>query len=77
MTLAELTACHGRTWTISGAVGGGWYAVRRAALSVYARAHGLSDIRCGATLDELAHRLEAETRLERQAWRRIPARPMS
>ncbi|WP_436759974.1 hypothetical protein [Streptosporangium sp. V21-05] len=74
MTLAELTRLHGRTWTIAEAVGGGWYAVRRADMSAYGLEHGLSNIRCGTTLAELARRLDTETRLENQPWRRVPLR---
>ncbi|MBB4942356.1 hypothetical protein FHR32_006742 [Streptosporangium album] len=77
MTLAELTALYGRTWTISASVGGGWYAVRRAAISTYGREHGLSDVRCGANLVELTSNLEAEMRLESQRWRHASVRRVS
>ncbi|MER5645985.1 hypothetical protein [Streptosporangium sp. NPDC002524] len=70
--MAELTKLYGHTWTISEAAGGGWYAVRRADMSVYGLEHGLSNIRCGATLAELARRLDTETRLENRPWRRVP-----
>ncbi|WP_433246247.1 hypothetical protein ACQPYK_44885 [Streptosporangium sp. CA-135522] len=77
VTLAELRTRHGRTWTISDAVGGGWYAVRRVVVSAHGSAHGLSDVRCGATLTELARNLEAETRLEGQIWMRAPSQRAS
>ncbi|GAA2905788.1 hypothetical protein GCM10010517_71950 [Streptosporangium fragile] len=75
VTLAQLVARFGRAWTICEAVGGGWYAVRRAGISVYGHHHGLSDVRCGASLAELARHLEAEKRLEGQTWQRVPTRP--
>lgn len=74
VTLAELKTRHGRTWVVSDAIGGGWYAVRRVAVSTHGRERGLSDVRCGATLVELARNLEAEIRLENQTWIRAPAR---
>ncbi|MDP9866356.1 MULTISPECIES: hypothetical protein [Streptosporangium] len=74
MTLAELRKLYERTWQISESIGSGWYAVRRNAISAQGREHGLSDVRCGATLVELARNLEAETRLESQAWRHVPVR---
>ncbi|MDP9844315.1 hypothetical protein [Streptosporangium lutulentum] len=77
MTLAELKAHYGRTWTISEGIGDGWYAVRRAAMSAYGREHGLSDVRCGPTLMELARNLEAETRLENRSWLRVSLRQVS
>lgn len=77
MSVAELVMLHGRTWSISEAVGGGWYAVRRVVLSSYGLEHGLSNVRCGASLAELARNLEAEARLERQPWRRVPLRVVS
>ena len=46
-------------WDISDAAGGGWYAVRIAKVSVHS---GLSNVRCGATLDELRKHLELEAR---------------
>ncbi|MFI6800742.1 hypothetical protein [Streptosporangium canum] len=69
-----MTKLYGRTWRIAESVGGGWYAVRRAAVSAQGREHGLSDVRCGVSLVELAHNLEAETRLESQAWRHVRVR---
>lgn len=65
---------YGRTWTIAEGIGGGWYAVWRADISAYGLEHGLSNIRCGATLAELARHLDTETRLENQPWRRVPLR---
>ncbi|WP_449066306.1 hypothetical protein, partial [Planomonospora algeriensis] len=50
------------------------YAVRRASISGHGREYGLSDVRCGANLVELSRNLEAETRLECQAWPRVPMR---
>ncbi|MFI6888506.1 hypothetical protein [Streptosporangium canum] len=76
MTLAELRKLYGRVWRISEGIGSGWYAVRRNAISAQGREHGLSDARCGASLVELAHNLEDETRLESQAWRHVRVRKM-
>ncbi|GLW05463.1 hypothetical protein Misp01_05930 [Microtetraspora sp. NBRC 13810] len=45
------------------AVGGGWYALRTF-ISTYAQRLGMSDVRYGATLGELARHLEAERRLD-------------
>ncbi|GGT09118.1 hypothetical protein GCM10010156_77510 [Planobispora rosea] len=71
MTPQELR-CYERTWIISSAVAGGWYAVRRIALSVHAQKRGLSEIRCGASPAELARHLAAETRLETRSWNHTP-----
>ncbi|MBG0814344.1 hypothetical protein [Planomonospora sp. ID82291] len=71
MTPEELRRRYGQMWIISPAVVGGWYAVRRTSLSVYAQEHGLSEIRCGTSPTELARRLEEETRLEQRPWQRI------
>lgn len=73
MTLQELTARYGNVWTIAKAVGDGWYAIRRAFVSAYGRKCGLSDVRCGMTLAELARNLEAETQREN----RLPLRLVS
>ncbi|GAT69114.1 hypothetical protein PS9374_04784 [Planomonospora sphaerica] len=70
MTPEELRRRYGQTWIISPAVAGGWYAVRRTALSVPAREYGLSEVRCGTSPAEPARRLE-EARLERRPWQRI------
>ncbi|MDH2429243.1 hypothetical protein [Sphaerisporangium sp. TRM90804] len=64
MTLAELTAKYGRRWQVSDAVGGGWYAVRRNGLSPGLIQRGLSNVRCAATLEELAGHLMSEAQLE-------------
>lgn len=44
-------------WEISDAAGGGWYAVRIATVPAHG---GLSNVRCGATLEELRKHLEWE-----------------
>ncbi|MFC6081138.1 hypothetical protein [Sphaerisporangium aureirubrum] len=64
VTIAELNAKYSRRWLVSDAVGGGWYAVRRQGLSSLLLRHGLSNVRCAATLEELAGHLAAEARLE-------------
>ncbi|MEV6863106.1 hypothetical protein AB0M44_19150 [Streptosporangium subroseum] len=51
--------------------------MRRTGISAYGRDHGLSDVRCGATLVELARNLDDETRLESQPWQRVPMRLVS
>jgi hypothetical protein len=63
MTIAELTRRYGRHWKISEGTAGGYYALRRHGLSESARHAGLSTVRAGATLTELATNLEEETRL--------------
>ncbi|MEU4509128.1 hypothetical protein AB0G05_06505 [Nonomuraea wenchangensis] len=45
---------------------GGWVAVRKILVPC---AGGLSNVRCGETLDELATNLQVETRL----WKRVKA----
>lgn len=66
--LRELNAAYGRRWKISPAVGGGWYAVRPHDLSPVCLQRGLSNVRCGQTLEELAAHLAAEARIEAQWW---------
>jgi hypothetical protein len=46
-------------WVILDAAGGGWYAIRTVLVP---RHRGLSNVRCGASLDELYRHLESETR---------------
>lgn len=46
-------------WEIQDAAGGGWYAIRTVLVS---RHTGLSNVRCGRSLEELSKHLEAETR---------------
>jgi hypothetical protein len=64
VTIAELNAKYSRRWLVSDAVGGGWYAVRRQGLSTVLLHQGLSNVRCAATLEELAAHLAAEAKLE-------------
>ncbi|MFI7706292.1 hypothetical protein [Nonomuraea sp. NPDC049480] len=64
VSLDSLKNEYGRQWIISDAVGGGWYAVRRALLSEQGKERGLSNVRCGRTPEELAHHLAEERRLE-------------
>ncbi|MGI5283033.1 hypothetical protein ACQEVF_06835 [Nonomuraea polychroma] len=75
MSLDSLTNEYGRQWIISDAVGGGWYAVRRAFLSDQSRERGLSNVRCGRTLEELAHNLAEERSLEAPCSAHPPLRP--
>jgi len=75
VTLDRLTNEYGRQWIISDAVGGGWYAVRRALLPDKSRERGLSNVRCGRTLDELAHHLAEERSLEAPCLAQAPLRP--
>ncbi|MDH2429279.1 hypothetical protein [Sphaerisporangium sp. TRM90804] len=64
VTLAGLQSKYGMRWDISDGISGGWVAVRRHCLPGVALARGLSNVRCAATLDELASHLAAETRIE-------------
>ncbi|MBB6476792.1 hypothetical protein [Sphaerisporangium rubeum] len=64
ITITELNAKYSRRWLVSDAVGGGWYAVRRQGLSPALLRHGLSNVRCAATLEELATHLATESQLE-------------
>lgn len=64
VTLGELAACYGKRWRISAGVAGGFYAVRHHDISPQAMELGLSTVRAGATLDELARHLAVETDLE-------------
>ncbi|MGP3920162.1 hypothetical protein [Nonomuraea sp. 10N515B] len=63
VSLDSLKNEYGRQWIISDAVAGGWYAVRRTLLSDQVKERGLSNVRCGRTLEELAHNLAEERRL--------------
>ncbi|MER6580006.1 hypothetical protein [Nonomuraea sp. NPDC001023] len=66
---AQLVRAGNPGWHIHD-VTGGWVAVRR---SPVPRGSVLSNVRCGATLDELAENLAEETRIETTAARRHPA----
>jgi hypothetical protein len=66
VTLAGLEAAYGRHWVITDSAGGGWIAVRRHGASPGALARGLSNVRCAATLAELAGHLAGETEMERR-----------
>ncbi|MCW2880794.1 MAG: hypothetical protein JWQ95_4894 [Sphaerisporangium sp.] len=66
VTIVELKARYGRHWLVSDAVGGGWYAVRRHGVSRDLLQRGLSNVRCAATLDELAGHLTAEVQTEKR-----------
>ncbi|SDQ66397.1 hypothetical protein [Thermostaphylospora chromogena] len=68
VTPRDLLVRYGQTWIISPAISGGWYAIRRNGLSAEGLRHGLSGVRCGETVDELARHLAEEERLEKQ-WR--------
>lgn len=71
-TPRQVNAAYGRRWIISPGMGGGWYAVRRSSLSDQSLKRGLSNVRGGATLEELARHLAEETRLEERQWRPGP-----
>jgi hypothetical protein len=60
--LAVLAKDYGHTWDISPGVSGGYIAVRHGGLSADAQIYGMSTVRCGATVNELRHCLEEETR---------------
>ncbi|MEV0233614.1 hypothetical protein [Nonomuraea sp. NPDC050786] len=64
VSLSSLKNEYGREWAISDAVGGGWYAVRRVLLPDRCNEGGLSNVRCGRTLEELARNLAEERRFE-------------
>lgn len=57
MTLAKLIAQY-PAWQVQ-EIAAGWVAIRKQPVPC---ASGLSNVRCGATLDELAANLQAETR---------------
>ncbi|GII77500.1 hypothetical protein Sru01_24820 [Sphaerisporangium rufum] len=63
-SITHLRETYGKHWLVSDAVGGGWYAVRRHGVSRALLQRGLSNVRCAATLDELAGHLAAESLLE-------------
>ena len=75
--LNQLSECYGRRWLISPGVGAGWYAIRRGPFSTHMHDLGLSEVRCGATLADLAAGLEIETRLEDQSRQCAPLRLVS
>ncbi len=58
VTLRELISAF-PGWEIQDAAGGGWYAVGIVPVPTH---NGLSNVRCGGTLDELYKHLEAESR---------------
>ncbi|GAA4206107.1 hypothetical protein GCM10022252_67720 [Streptosporangium oxazolinicum] len=64
--LRDLMARHGRTWIIAEGAGG-CYAVRRVSLRAHGLERGLCNVRCGATVEELARNLDEETRLEKRS----------
>ncbi|MEV6984803.1 hypothetical protein AB0M95_26575 [Sphaerisporangium sp. NPDC051017] len=64
VSLATLTSMYGKRWQIIESAGGGWIAVRHHGLSARALARGLSNVRGGNTLEELAKHLATETALE-------------
>lgn len=57
VTLKQVIDCY-PAWQVQD-MAGGWVAVRKTLVS---RTSGLSNVRCGETLDELAANLQAETR---------------
>lgn len=65
--LTALIAKYGRRWELLDSSGGGWIAVRRHNVSARALGRGLSNVRCGSTLTELADHLAAETDLEQRS----------
>ncbi|MET8158881.1 hypothetical protein ABZT47_21120 [Sphaerisporangium sp. NPDC005289] len=69
VTINELKDRYSKHWLVSDAVGGGWYAVRRHGVSRGLLSRGLSNVRCAATLDELAAYLAAEVQLEERLLR--------
>ncbi|MDH2429770.1 hypothetical protein [Sphaerisporangium sp. TRM90804] len=68
VTVSELHRRYGVRWDIFDGVAGGWIAVRRDRLSGAALARGMSNVRCAATLDELASFLATETEIENRPW---------
>lgn len=67
-TPRELAAKYGQRWIISQGMGGGWYAVRRNSVSQQSVLRGLSNVRGGATTEELGRNLAEETRIEERWW---------
>ncbi|WP_459806060.1 hypothetical protein [Herbidospora sp. RD11066] len=65
--MAELAEKYGRRWDITGSNVEGWTAVRRQLVRQEALDRGLSNVRCGNTLEDLGTRLREEEALE---WRR-------
>ncbi|MFC4533777.1 hypothetical protein [Sphaerisporangium dianthi] len=76
MTINELKDKYSSKWLVSDAVGGGWYAVRRHGVSRNLLRRGLSNVRCAATLNELAAHLAAEVQLEERLMRTDEATPV-
>ncbi|WP_062349423.1 hypothetical protein [Herbidospora yilanensis] len=67
MRLSELAERYGRRWDITGSDVEGWTAVRRQLVRQEALDRGLSNVRCGNTLADLAVRLKEE---EESEWKR-------
>lgn len=63
VTLQGLEETFGKWWKIEEACGG-WYAVRRHSVSEVNIGRGMSNVRCGQTLAELAGHLAEEKRTE-------------
>ncbi|GAA3215915.1 hypothetical protein [Nonomuraea helvata] len=74
VSLSSLKNEYGREWTISDAVSGGWYAVRRVLLPDPNNERRLSNVRCGRTLEELARNLAEERGLEATCLADAPLR---
>ncbi|WP_066369743.1 hypothetical protein [Herbidospora mongoliensis] len=64
MKLSELAEKYGRRWDITGSGTEGWTAVRRQLIRQEALDRGLSNVRCGNTLEDLAARLKEEEAAE-------------
>ncbi|GLW99461.1 hypothetical protein [Microtetraspora sp. NBRC 16547] len=77
VTLRSLEAEYGKQWTTTDAAGGGWCAVRRTNLAPQKVARGLSNVRCGGDLEELARHLAEEKRGEEKDSARLRLRPVS
>lgn len=60
LTLGQMAGAF-PDWDIFDSAGGGWYAIRRMLMPP---PNGLSNVRCGATLEELKSHLESEARLQ-------------
>jgi hypothetical protein len=72
--ISALRGTYGAKWIIEESADG-FYAVRKRNLSTEDKARGLSAVRCGATLDELALHLAEEVRLQQRHVPLSPAQP--
>jgi hypothetical protein len=64
-TLPALLKVYGAQWEVWEGAGGGYIALRHRRVSAWEDEHGLSEVVCAPTIEQMALRLGAQARLER------------